>query len=74
LTGISRRSDTVRATTLQRRAEGGLATALLEEKEGIDDLATWRRCEARRTDIKLFVKLPWWFTVETAVGSYKPDL
>ena len=64
----------MRATTLQRCAEGGLATALLEEKEGIDDLATRQRCEARRTDIKLFVKLPWWFTVETAVGSYKPDL
>jgi type III restriction enzyme len=26
-----------------------------------------------RTDIKLFVKLPWWFTVETPVGSYNPD-
>ena len=60
----------MRATTLQRCAAAGLAAALLAEKEDIDDLATWRRCEARRTDIKL----PWWFTVETAVGSYKLDL
>lgn len=27
----------------------------------------------RRPDIKLFVKLPWWFKVETPVGSYNPD-
>jgi len=63
----------VRATTLQRCAAAGLAAALLAEKEDIDDLATRQRCEARRTDIKLFVKLPWWFTVEAPVGSYNPD-
>jgi type III restriction enzyme len=27
----------------------------------------------QRTDIKLFIKLPWWFTVETPVGPYNPD-
>jgi len=27
----------------------------------------------RRTDIKLFVKLPKWFKVETPVGTYNPD-
>ncbi|MBI2497744.1 MAG: DEAD/DEAH box helicase family protein [Opitutae bacterium] len=26
-----------------------------------------------RADIKLFVKLPWWFKVETPVGDYNPD-
>jgi type III restriction enzyme len=26
-----------------------------------------------RPDIKLFVKLPWWFRVETPVGDYNPD-
>lgn len=26
-----------------------------------------------RADIKLFVKLPWWFTIETPVGPYNPD-
>ncbi len=44
---ISWSSETVLATTLQRCAEAGLATAQLEEKEDIDDLAGWRRCEAR---------------------------
>lgn len=27
----------------------------------------------RRTDIKLYVKLPPWFTVQTPVGEYNPD-
>lgn len=27
----------------------------------------------KRADIKLFVKLPYWFTVETPVGAYNPD-
>ncbi len=27
----------------------------------------------QRADIKLFVKLPWWFKVETPVGDYNPD-
>lgn len=26
-----------------------------------------------RQDVKLFVKLPWWFKVETPVGPYNPD-
>ncbi|MBA4072938.1 MAG: type III restriction endonuclease subunit R, partial [Gemmatimonas sp.] len=26
-----------------------------------------------RTDIKLFVKLPGWFTIDTPVGEYNPD-
>lgn len=26
-----------------------------------------------RDDIKLFVKLPWWFQIETPMGSYNPD-
>jgi type III restriction enzyme len=26
-----------------------------------------------RQDVKLFVKLPWWFQVETPVGTYNPD-
>lgn len=26
-----------------------------------------------RQDIKLFIKLPWWFTVETPIGTYNPD-
>jgi type III restriction enzyme len=27
----------------------------------------------QRADIRLFVKLPWWFKVETPVGDYNPD-
>jgi len=27
----------------------------------------------KREDIKLFVKLPWWFKVETPIGDYNPD-
>ena len=27
----------------------------------------------QRNDVKLFVKLPGWFTVETPVGEYNPD-
>jgi type III restriction enzyme len=26
-----------------------------------------------REDIKLFVKLPWWFKIETPIGDYNPD-
>jgi len=26
-----------------------------------------------REDIKLFVKLPYWFKIETPVGTYNPD-
>lgn len=28
---------------------------------------------AKRDDIKLFIKLPSWFRVETPVGTYSPD-
>lgn len=28
---------------------------------------------ARREDIKLFVKLPQWFKIETPIGTYNPD-
>lgn len=27
----------------------------------------------RRTDVKLFVKLPYWFEIDTPLGSYNPD-
>ena len=27
----------------------------------------------QREDIKLFVKLPWWFRIETPIGDYNPD-
>lgn len=27
----------------------------------------------QREDIKLFVKLPWWFKIETPIGPYNPD-
>ena len=26
-----------------------------------------------RTDIKLFIKLPWWFKIDTPLGTYNPD-
>ena len=26
-----------------------------------------------RTDIKLFIKLPWWFKIDTPIGTYNPD-
>lgn len=26
-----------------------------------------------REDIRLFVKLPWWFRIETPIGDYNPD-
>ena len=26
-----------------------------------------------RDDIKLFIKLPWWFKIETPIGTYNPD-
>ncbi|MCI0476394.1 MAG: DEAD/DEAH box helicase family protein [Anaerolineales bacterium] len=37
------------------------------EKEFVNDL------ENHRDDVKLYVKLPAWFTVDTPIGTYNPD-
>ena len=28
---------------------------------------------SKREDIKLFIKLPWWFKIDTPIGTYNPD-
>jgi type III restriction enzyme len=56
------------------RVERNLAKSLYD---GIECDSEVEREFARgldgRPDIKLFVKLPWWFVVETPVGRYNPD-
>ncbi|MGH6933535.1 MAG: hypothetical protein ACREEE_14005 [Dongiaceae bacterium] len=39
---------------------------------------SWSRCpkrfpRTRRKDVKLYIKLPSWFTVATPIGEYNPD-
>jgi type III restriction enzyme len=60
---------------------GGYLTNMIEVDNSIYDMIP---CESEverefaeamssRTDIKLFIKLPSWFQVETPVGTYNPD-
>jgi type III restriction enzyme len=56
-------------------------TQLLEVKHSIYDAIEWESEVERsfaekldvREDIKLFVKLPSWFKVDTPIGTYNPD-
>lgn len=59
----------------------GYLTSMIEVDKSIYDVIPWESeierkfAEAMnaRQDIKLFVKLPPWFQVETPVGTYNPD-
>lgn len=58
----------------QRRRVGGRGVGV---PDGVECDSAVERAFAekldQRSDIKLFVKLPWWFKVETPVGAYNPD-
>lgn len=59
----------------------GTLTNMIEVDNSIYDAILWEseierqfaEVMSQRDDIKLFIKLPSWFTVETPVGSYNPD-
>ena len=59
----------------------GYLTNMLEVNNSIYDAILWEseveyqfaEAMSHREDIKLFIKLPSWFKVETPIGSYNPD-
>lgn len=59
----------------------GYADRMMDVKKSIYDAIEYEsgpeerfaRDLETRTDIKLFVKLPSWFKVETPIGTYNPD-
>ena len=59
----------------------GYLTSMIEVENSIYDAIIWeseveqRFADAMRTrvDIKLFIKLPAWFKIETPIGTYNPD-
>jgi type III restriction enzyme len=59
----------------------GYLTSMIEVDNSIYDVIPWESEVERkfaeimgtRQDIKLFIKLPEWFKVETPVGTYNPD-
>lgn len=59
----------------------GYLTNMIEVDNSIYDAILWEsdverqfaEAMSHREDIKLFIKLPSWFKVETPVGSYNPD-
>jgi type III restriction enzyme len=59
----------------------GSLTSMIEVDNSIYDVIPWESEVERkfaetlgsREDIKLFIKLPEWFKVETPVGTYNPD-
>lgn len=65
----------------EQREVMGYVTRLLDVKRSIYDAIEWESNVERdfalaldgRDDIKLFIKLPGWFKVETPVGPYNPD-
>lgn len=64
----------------QREIAGYLAN-MVEVENSIYDLVPWEsevelkfaEAMSTRTDIRLFIKLPSWFQVETPIGTYNPD-
>jgi type III restriction enzyme len=59
----------------------GYLTSMIEVEKSIYDVIPWESEVERkfaeamnsRQDIKLFVKLPPWFQIETPIGTYNPD-
>lgn len=59
----------------------GYITNMIEVENSIYDLVLWEsnierefaEVMSHREDIKLFIKLPPWFKVDTPLGSYNPD-
>ena len=59
----------------------GYLTGMISVENSIYDMVPWESEVERkfaedmssRQDIKLFIKLPSWFQVETPIGSYNPD-
>ena len=59
----------------------GYLTNMIEVDNSIYDMVLWEsnierdfaQAMSTREDIKLFIKLPPWFKVETPLGSYNPD-
>jgi len=64
----------------EKEIEGYLSRLLQVHKSIYDAIEFESETEKRfaevldqREDIKLFIKLPRWFTVDTPIGSYNPD-
>jgi len=59
----------------------GALTSMIEVDNSIYDAVLFESEPERafaeamstRTDIKLFIKLPWWFKIDTPIGTYNPD-
>lgn len=59
----------------------GALTSMIEVDNSIYDAVLFEseverafaEAMSTRTDIKLFIKLPWWFKIDTPIGSYNPD-
>lgn len=59
----------------------GYITSMIEVDNSIYDVVPWEsnierdfaEAMSQREDIKLFIKLPSWFKVDTPLGSYNPD-
>ncbi|MBI5437845.1 MAG: DEAD/DEAH box helicase family protein [Nitrosomonadales bacterium] len=59
----------------------GALTSMIEVDNGIYDAVLFEseverafaEAMSKREDIKLFIKLPWWFKIETPIGTYNPD-
>ncbi len=66
---------------LEEKEIDGYENRMMEVEKSIYDAIefdsgpeeTFARDLDSREDIKLFVKLPPWFTVETPIGTYNPD-
>lgn len=65
----------------EQREIAGYLASMIEVDNSIYDLVPWESEVERkfaeamdsRTDIRLFIKLPSWFQVETPIGTYNPD-
>lgn len=59
----------------------GALTSMIEVNNSIYDAVLFEseverafaEAMSTREDIKLFIKLPWWFKIETPIGTYNPD-
>ena len=59
----------------------GALTSMIEVDNSIYDAVLFEseverafaEAMSTRTDIKLFIKLPWWFKIDTPIGTYNPD-
>ncbi|MBI5626046.1 MAG: hypothetical protein HY935_02410 [Nitrosomonadales bacterium] len=59
----------------------GALTSMIEVDNSIYDAVLFEseverafaEAMSTRDDIKLFIKLPWWFKIDTPIGTYNPD-